>query len=67
MGDQYGELYVGLTKTTQFSSGAKVDQFVPLDPAYMNFKVDVYDQRELISRTDLNTCSSYLDLKDTFE
>ena len=47
MSENYGQIYIGLQKSTDFTTGAKVLNFVPFDPEYMNFKIDFFNQVEL--------------------
>ena len=56
MSENFGQIYVGLQRETDFVTGAKVLSFEPLDPRYMNFKIDFYDQTELVERADLGLC-----------
>lgn len=64
MSENYGQLYIGLQRQTEFSDGSIVLNFVPLNKTFMNFKIDFYNEVELVERKDLERCSD--SGKDTF-
>ena len=52
-----GQVYIGLRETNEFTDGSKVDEFIEFNPAYINSKVDFYENASLVARKDLPLCS----------
>ena len=58
-----GEMYIGLQETKEYKDGTKISKFIDFDPAYINGKIDYYDQATLKARKDMPTCEN----RDDFE
>ena len=42
-----GQVYIGLQETKEYKDGTKIARFIDFDPAYINGKIDYYDQSTL--------------------
>ena len=52
----YGQMFIGLRSTTEYDDGKKEYQFIDMDPAYINGKIDYYENRQLEARQDMSVC-----------
>lgn len=51
-----GQMYIGMQQTKEYKDGSKVSKFIDFDPAYINGKIDYYDQSNLQARKDMPQC-----------
>ena len=49
-------MYIGLQETKEYKDGTKIARFIDFDPAYINGKIDYYDQSTLQARKDMPLC-----------
>jgi len=54
-------MYIGLQQTKYYKDGTKISKFIDFDPAFVNGKIDYYDQSNLSARKDMPFCADFDD------
>ena len=59
-----GQMYIGLLETKEYKDGSTSSRFIDFDPAYVNGKIDYYNQNQLEARKDMPQCVDRKDFQD---
>ena len=57
-------MYIGLQETKEYKDGTKISKFIDFDPAYVNGKIDYYEQATLKARKDMPACENRAEFEE---